>query len=199
MPDILHHWPCPTACWQAKRAGGARWQSCLTPDSPWFSLRIGLQNGRVVSCNYRMYQQQKAISLIRQIRSGEYAFKQGVPGIVFGEELPANFDFFRELAGEPSLSPLVARQERAPGATDLRVSGGELFEAVVHELTLDLGPVARMVALGYEQELCSATSGEQVRAAVFRLAQEIGDSQQAIEFETRILGLVSSWQCPVDS
>jgi len=56
-----------------------------------------------------------------------------------------------------------------------------------------------MVALGYEQELCSATSGEQVRAAVFRLAQEIGDTQQAIEFETRILGLVSSWQCPVDS
>jgi len=163
------------------------------------SVRIGLQNGRVVSCNYRMFQQQKAISLIRQIRSGKYAFKQGVPGIVFGEALPANFDFFRELAGEPSLSPLVARQESAPGATDLRLSGGELFEAVVHELTVYLGPIARMVATEYEQALRSATSGEQVRAVVFQLAQEIGEAQPANEFETQILSLVSSWQCPVDS
>src|SRR5450756_1164334 len=99
------------------------------------SVRIGLQNGRVVSCNYRMYQQQKAISLIRQIRSGEYAFKQGVPGLIFGEELPANFDFFRELTGESSQSSLIARQDSSPGATDLRISGGELFEAVVQELT----------------------------------------------------------------
>lgn len=163
------------------------------------SVRIGLQNGRVVSCNYRMYQQQKAISLIRQIRSGEYAFRQGVPALVFGEELPANFDFFRELAGEPSLSPLVERQERAPGATDLRISGGELFEAVVHELTTYMGPIARMVAMGYEKELRSATSGEQVRAVVFRLAQEIDEPNSISAFEARILGMVSSWQCPVDS
>lgn len=163
------------------------------------SVRIGLQNGRVVSCNYRMFQQQKAIALIRQIRSGEYAFKPGAPGIVFGEALPANFDFFRELAGDSSLSPLVARQESAPGATDLRLVGDDLFEAVVHELTVHMGPIARMVASGYKQELCSATSGEQVRAAVFKLAQEIDDARLAVEFEARILDLVSSWQCPVDS
>jgi hypothetical protein len=163
------------------------------------SVRIGLQNGRVVSCNYRMYQQQKAISLIRQIRSGEYAFKQGVPGLVFGEELPANFDFFRELTGESSRSSLIARQDSSPGATDLRISGGELFEAVVQELTTYMGPIARMVAMGYEKELRSVTSGEQVRAVVFRLAQEIDEPSSISAFEARILGLVSSWQCPVDS
>ena len=163
------------------------------------SVRIGLQNGRVVSCNYRMFQQQKAISLIRQIRSGEYAFKQGVPGVVFGEALPANFDFFRELTGEASLSPLVAREDSSPGATDLRITGGELFEAVVHELTVYMGPIARMVAMQYEKELRSVTSGEQVRAVVFRLAQELDDAGLAVEFEAHILDLVSSWQCPVDS
>jgi len=73
-----------------------------------------------------------------------------------------------------------------------QIGGGELFETVVRELTRYLGPVARVVATEYEQELRSAASREQVHTIVSHLAQEIDDSQQAGEFKTRILGLVAS-------
>ncbi|WP_394756659.1 hypothetical protein [Rhodoferax sp.] len=181
------------------------------------SVRIALQNGRIVSYNYRLHQREKATSLIRRIQSGEYSFRQDMTCIAAGESLPANFDFFKELATAPDLdddfvsskpgklagaasfAPLTVRQDTSPGPTDLRLRGSELFETVVHELTFYLGPVARMVALEYEKELRFATSGEQVRTLMFRLGQEIGDTRHASEFEIRILSLVSNWECPSDS
>lgn len=175
------------------------------------SVRIGLEKGRVVSCTYSVHKGQAAIAMIRRIRSGKYSFTQGSPGIISGVALPGNVDFFRELAAitdQDVLSapapvrgqggstggaspPPAAPQKSSPGASDLRVSGGELFETVVRELTMSMGPIARMVAGEYEEELRSAATGEQVRAIVFRLAQEIGDARQAGELEARILDLVS--------
>lgn len=182
-------------------------------------VRIGLEKGRIVSCIDSVHKGQAAIALIRRIRSGKYSFMPGIPSVVAGEALPGNFDFFKELAGvpnhgtfpAPASTPITgqtavaggapsaapaARAESSPGATDLRVSSDELFETVVRELTMYLGPIARLVAAEYEERLRSARSGEQVRALGFQLAQEIGDARHAAEFEARILSLVSSWGGP---
>ncbi len=180
------------------------------------SVRIGLAQGRIVSYNYRMHRGAKAISLIRRIQSGEYAFTEEVPGIVSGiisgDGQASDIDFFEALAAirdpdvfadqdvffPPSSAPAriqgTAADEVSPpsAATSPRVGGGELFEAVVRELTRYLGPVAAMVAAEYEQELRSATGREQVHAIVSRLAREIDDTRQAGEFEARILGLLSA-------
>lgn len=176
------------------------------------SVRIGLNMGRVVSCTYRVHTGQMAIAPFRRILSGKYSFTQGASVVVSGADLPSNVDFFRELAAisdqdvlsapapgqgpglsavKASASAQVAYQQSPPGSTDLRVSGGELFETVVHELASYMGPVARIVAGAYEDELCSAITAEQVRAIVFRLAQGIDDTRQASEFEVRVKGLVA--------
>jgi len=180
------------------------------------SVRIGLAQGRIVSYNYRMHRGPKAISLIRRIQSGEYAFTEEVPGIVSGiisgEAQASDIDFFAELAAIPDrdvfadqdvlfapppasahMQGTAAAEVSPPSASGgPQIGGGELFETVVRELTWYLGPVARVVATEYEQELRSAASREQVHTIVSHLAQEIDDSQQAGEFKTRILGLVAS-------
>lgn len=73
----------------------------------------------------------------------------------------------------------------------LRLRGQALYETVTRELAIQLGPMARMLAANHERELAAATDLEQARAALSRLAGELGDRRQAEEFTERILERLS--------
>lgn len=174
--------------------------------------RIGLVKGRVVSCVYGNHKGQDAVALISRIQACKYSFTQGDPSVISTSSQNDNVDLFWDIAaaalGKDSVSPPSASPKgnladgKSSGATfaplaiptgsmNLRVSNGELFELVVREFAMYLGPVARMVAGEFEQQLRTANSVGQVMAILAQLAQKIGNPKQAREFETRMLKLVA--------
>ncbi len=166
------------------------------------SARIALENGRIVSCTYTLYRGLDAIVHIRHIRFGTYTFSDGIFNSVAEIPLPSTQDLLRDLGmtvGPDTVSRQASAETRqasipaaAGVATDMAVSGKALWNIVVSELAVYLGPVASFAAAEYERDLRSATSGERVLAILAKLALEIPEPARAQEFKKRAMARISA-------
>jgi hypothetical protein len=166
------------------------------------SARISLEDGRIISCTYTLHRGLDAIAHIRRIRFGAFTFSDGIFNSVAEMPLPSTPELLRDLGATVdsnivSLAPSRMRAgEDSPAAMagasdDLAISGRALWNVVVSELAVYLGPVASIAAAEYEANLCAATSRERVRLILSQLALEIPESAQGQEFKQRVMARVS--------
>jgi hypothetical protein len=172
------------------------------------SVRIVLEQGRIISCAFGKYRGQEALPLIRRIRSGKYSFAEGMFNSASETPLPPTEELLRNFAGEleldayaqsepaPARSAVIAKQASTgvadkAAADSMPLMGNELYEAVVRELTAYIGPIARMVAADFEEAIEAASNSTQLRSVVLELAAQLGEPAQGNAFSNTVMSWVS--------
>ena len=161
------------------------------------SARISLERGRIVSCSYYRYRGLDAIIQIRHIQRGSCKFLDGVFNSAAETPLPETDELLRDLGivaspsaaqrrPAPAQAPSTGHTTAASTKPASGAGGRNLWEIVVKELTVYLGPVAPIAAAEYRESLLAATSTERIRSILAKLALEIPDSQQARDFKSRV-------------
>jgi len=177
------------------------------------SVRIGMEDGRIISCAFGKYRGHDALPHIRQIHSGKYSFAEGIFNNSSEIPLPSTQDLLSSFSGEslttpareshpaPTIPEPTSPSSTAPPApslgdsllegSDLSLRGVDLYEALVRELAVHMGPIADMVADDYRDSIVSATRQEQLRPVVHEIAEQLDDPQRTQEFREQAMNLVA--------
>lgn len=172
------------------------------------SVSFGLSDGKIVSCAFGRFQGMDAVPHIQAIHSGQFSFVDGLLRDEGDGSLPPTSDLIQDLksAIEPAVSTAASRTQvpdpvpawrpdplpSAGAGAGLKLRGDALFEAIATELALYLGPMARIVASGYQRSILGASHVDQVRSILSQIGRDMGNPGQAQTFVDKVLSRVAS-------
>lgn len=143
--------------------------------------RVSLQDGEIVSINYRLKNGREAIPLLRDIKEARVRFSQGrtAAGGDQGGSLPSTVDIMLMLSGDKA----AAAPATGTVSTDQVPQALKVIEAELIEV---LGPLASIVWTEHLERLGKPVAAGKLRTLVDGLAKEIGDPAKVQAFKDKI-------------
>lgn len=146
--------------------------------------RISLQDGEVVSINYRLKSGREAIPLLKEIKQARMKFSQGkAGGDAPAAGLPPTSEIMRMLNADKGAAPAAAATAPSSVSTDQVPKALKIIEA---ELVEVLGPLANIVWGEHLDKLGKPVLASKLRGLVDGLAKEIGDPTKIQAFKDKV-------------
>ncbi len=147
--------------------------------------RISLQDGEVVSINYRLKNGREAIPLLKEIKQARVKFSQGKVGSDQpAGGLPPTSDIMRMLnAHKAAAAPAAASAAPSSISVDQVPKALKVIEAELIEV---LGPLANIVWSEHLDKLGKPVMASKLRGFVDGLAKEIGDPTKTQAFKDKV-------------
>ncbi len=160
------------------------------------SARFALQKGRIVACAYTLKKGYDALPLIQQIKSGAFAFADGVFSGMDELPLPETEVMFEVLGGSADGGNRAAGGARQAG--NETGSGASFIDmnAAIKDIELELavyvGPIADIICEEHFEEAGEISDVSDVVRLVETIASEIDDPAKEDLFKQRVVAKLKS-------
>ncbi len=157
------------------------------------SARFALQEGRIVACAYTLKKGFDALPLIQQIKSGTFAFADGVFSGMDEIPLPETEVMFEVLGGSadggnrgvPSGAP-----QAGSGASSIDMSAA--IKDIELELAVHVGPIADIICAEHLEDAGELSDVADVVKLIEVIASEIDNSEKEDQFKGRVIAKLKS-------